>query len=163
LNGKKGHDDVKLELKNLLLGRVRLEKTYDIGREMKWGHLDNYKPYVTWEKDGHRVLFEVEYWYFQDKIIEDIICGSILGVDKLVFVFSNKVDSESGWDGRTRVEAAEYLGEIIGQLMSKPLMVRAIIIEKPEDIKQKLEACARVSDLSAKQAQIRRKKTKEDF
>jgi hypothetical protein len=106
---------------------------------MEWGHLDMYKPDVTWEKTDHRIFFEAEFSYDQAKITEDIICASILDADQLVFVFSNTLDSELNWGGKKRALAAEYLGKVIGKLLSNPLTVKAITFEKTEDIEQELK------------------------
>jgi hypothetical protein len=133
------HNNVKRELGNLLPQGARSEKDYHLGKEMKWGHLDSYKPDVACEIGNRRVFFEGEYFYQQDKIIDDIISASIVGIDQLVFIFNDKLELKSGWNGEKRVRATEYLAEMIGELVSKPISVKAIAIEETKELRQRLE------------------------
>lgn len=133
----KWHNSMKRKLKELLSADVELEKLYDLGEQMDWGRLDKYKPDITWRKNNKLSFFEVEYYYNQDKIVRDIVYTCLLNAEQLVLIFSNK---KTDWgDGGKRVEATYYLVQRLSYLMSKPLFVKAISVEKPEELEQKMK------------------------
>jgi len=133
----KWHNSAKRKLKEMLSTGVEQEKSQNLGEQRSWGRLDKYKPDITWRKNNKLSFFEVEYYYNQDKIVRDIVYACLLNAEQLVFIFSNK---KTDWgDGRKRVEATYYLVDRLSHLMSKPLFVKAISIEKAEELEQKLK------------------------
>jgi len=132
------HDMVKNELKRLFT-RAEVEKPYRIGNRMSWGQLEGYRPDVTVVDDGRLILFEVETYYRQEKIMRFIVFCSLLEADLLVVVFSNQKDEISGWDGETRVRATEYLGKTLRPLLTKPVEVLALVAESPLELETRLK------------------------
>ena len=124
-------------MKHLLSNKAELERTFHLGEEKPWGHLDSYKPDVTLRESGHLSFFEVEYYYDQDKIISDIVCAALLGAQRLVLIFGNK---KTDWgEGEKRAQATEYLAQSILQIMAKPLTVKALFLPDIDELEEKLK------------------------
>jgi len=128
------HEAVKTELKRLIPD-IRLEKQYKLGEKQSWGDLGRYQPDGALDIDGRTTFFEVESVFYHDKIIGDIISACVLNAERLIFIFSNKVDV---WNGEIRVEATLYLAQIIAELVKRPLFVNALYIDNPKDLGNRL-------------------------
>jgi len=132
----KWHDGIKKELKKLISEDAELDKTHHLGKKMSWGRLDNYRPDLAWKKNNKLSLFEVEYYYNQDKIVRDIMYARLLDAEQMVFIFSDK---RTNWgDGKKRVEATHYLTQMLFRHV-KPLHLKAISIGQPEELEEKLK------------------------
>lgn len=133
---KEWHDAVKEQLEKLS-GGTELERTYHLGKEMPWGHLDSYKPDVTWLHDNLLSFFEIEYYYDQDKIVRDIVYAALLGAHRLILIFGNK---RTDWgDGYKRAQATKHLARILLPMISSPLSVEALFLEDINELKEKLK------------------------
>jgi len=124
------HEMVKKKIK-IWFPNTELEKPYDFGKEMEWGRLENYRVDASLRIDGRLVIFEVETYFNQDKIIRFIMASSYIGADLLVVIFSNQQDE---WDGKTRAKATEYLAKILNSIMVRPVNVVAIFGNTDSDI-----------------------------
>ena len=129
---RKWHSKIERELKGLLGDSAMLEKKHFLDKS---GLLDNYKPDVTWKIGDKLCLFEVEYYYNQDKIVRDIIYACLLGASQLVFIFSDK---KTDWgNGEKRVKATKCIASKL-RPWTKSLEVEALCVGRPGELREKL-------------------------
>lgn len=131
---KEWHEMVKQEIKHNF-PKAELEKSYDFGQKMEWGHLENYRVDASVKTKEQLVIFEVETYYNQEKIMRFIVFSSYVGADSLVLIFSDQSDV---WDGKTRVKATEHLGEILNPLLTHPVKVIAFYANSASELEPKL-------------------------
>ena len=87
------------------------------------------------ERNGKKVIFEIETYYKQNKIIRFIVASSFLGTDSIVIIYSDQKDV---WDGKKRAQATNYLGKILNSILLKPVKITSFFAETPSDLKKKL-------------------------
>lgn len=89
-----------------------------------------YHPDIFLDKNGQKIIIEVETVRSHCKILEDILFSSIAKVDKLIIVFSTK--AERGKTSEKRGERRKKETENLYELLNSYFGLASIKLVKPE-------------------------------